>query len=210
MASTFNMNRYAIFLLSVTSAFATIDGGRADLCINTIKSHRLTYEKDWSFLIRQGFIDEVMSAENSVMKGWRERSQKWFPYPSPEGGNDTIAYGHKLTDEDVRSRRFEHGISEAQAQYLLISDIQQSLERMSIDAIHWNKLSWRQQWLLLDFQFNLGDVFKKFPKFSDAVLRADTRTMLNEYKRYYRDANGKRHEVKDRNVRTLKFIKENL
>ena len=204
------MKKYAIFLLSATSAFATIDGNRPDLDVNDIKPHRMTYEKDWSFLINNGFIDEIMSAENSVMKGWHQSSQRWFPYPSPEGGNDTIAYGHKLTDEDVRSKRFENGITEAQAQYLLMSDIQYSLDRMRIDAMDWNQLTWKQQWLLLDFQFNLGDVFKKFPKFSNAVIRNDKVGMLKEYKRYYKDSKGKRHEIKDRNKRTYKFITENF
>lgn len=34
--------------------------------------------------------------------------------------------------------------------------------------------------------------------------------MINEYKRYYKDANGKRHEIKDRNQRTYKFIINNF
>lgn len=204
------MKQYAIFLLSATSAFATIDGNRPDLSFDDIKPHRMTYEKDWNMLINCGFIDEVMSSENSVMKGWHKASQRWFPYPSPEGGNDTIAYGHKLTADDIRSKRFENGITESQAQYLLMSDIQKSLDRIKLSAEDWNQLTWKQQWLLLDFQFNLGNVFKKFPKFTHAVLYNNKQMMLKEYKRYYKDANGKRHEIKDRNQRTYKFIINNF
>ena len=204
------MKQYAIFLLSATSAFATIDGNRPDLGFDDIKSNRMTCEKDWNMLINNGFIDEVMSSENSVIKGWHQASQRWFPYPSPEGGNDTIAYGHKLTADDIRSKRFENGITEAQAQYLLMSDIQKSLDRMKLSAEDWNRLTWQQQWLLLDFQFNLGCSFKKFPKFTHAVLYLNKQMMINEYKRYYKDANGKRHEIKDRNQRTYKFIINNL
>ena len=204
------MKQYAIFLLSATSAFATIDGNRPDLDFDDIKLHNQSYEKDLNMLINNGFIDEIMSYENSLMKGWNQISQLWFPYPSPEGGNDTIAYGHKLTADDIRSKRFENGITEAQAQYLLMSDIQKSLDRMKLSAEDWNRLTWQQQWLLLDFQFNLGCSFKKFPKFTHAVLYLNKQMMINEYKRYYKDANGKRHEIKDRNQRTYKFIINNF
>lgn len=175
-----------------------------------IKPHRITYEKDWNMLINNGFIEEIMSSENSIMKGWHRASQRWFPHASPEGGNDTIAYGHKLTNDDVRTNRFSNGITKGQAQRLLISDIQKSLDCMKLSAEDWNNLTWKQQWLLLDFQFNLGCSFKKFPKFTHAVLYLDKQRMLNEYKRYYKDSNGNRHEIKDRNKRTYKFITQNF
>lgn len=203
------MKKYAIFLLSATSAFATIDGNTPDL-IDDIKPHRMTYEKELHQLCNHGFIFEVMDAENSIKAGWNPITRRWYPHPSPEGGTPTIAYGHKLTTKEYETNYFKNGITEKQAQDLLISDIQKSLDRMWIDAIDWNELTWQQQWLLLDFQFNLGNVYKKFPKFTAAVLNNNKVEMLKEYKRYYRDAKGKRHEVKDRNARTLKFIKENF
>ncbi len=181
-----------------------------DLDFDNTKPYHMTYDKDLNMLINNGFIAEVMSSENSVMKGWHQTSQRWFPYPSPEGGNDTIAYGHKLTADDIRLKRFENGITEGHAQYLLMSDIKKSLDSMKLSAEDWNRLTWQQQWLLLDFQFNLGCSFKKFPKFTHAVLYLNKQMMLKEYKRYYKDANGKRHEIKDRNQRTYKFIINNF
>jgi hypothetical protein len=74
----------------------------------------------------------------------------------------------------------------------------------------WNSLSWKQKWLLLDFQFNLGDVVRKFPKFTKAVMENNKQEMLNQYKRYYKDASGVLREVKDRNTRTRNFINENF
>ena len=46
------------------------------------------------------FIQKIMQWENSVKAGWNKNTQRWFPHKSPEGGNPTIAYGHKLTNQD--------------------------------------------------------------------------------------------------------------
>ena len=40
--------------------------------------------------------------------------------------------------------------------------------------------------MLIDFQFNLGGL-EKFPKFTDAVFKNDTDTMMKEYKRFFQD-----------------------
>ena len=47
------------------------------------------------------FIEYLKYVENGGKIGWDEDKQLWFPHRSPEGGNDTIAYGHKLRDAEV-------------------------------------------------------------------------------------------------------------
>ena len=47
------------------------------------------------------FIEYLKYVENGSKVGWDEDQQLWFPHHSPEGGNDTIAYGHKLRDAEV-------------------------------------------------------------------------------------------------------------
>ena len=45
-----------------------------------------------------------------------------FPYPSLEGGNPTVGYGHKLTDDELNNGDFDEGLSEAEATTLLLED----------------------------------------------------------------------------------------
>ena len=48
------------------------------------------------------FISALMAVENSIKAG-RTQGGLWFPHPSPEGGNDTLGYGHKLTNKEVET-----------------------------------------------------------------------------------------------------------
>lgn len=61
--------------------------------------------------------------KNYAPGGWNKVKGKWFPHESPEGGNPTIAYGHKLTDADINSGRFVNGITDSEAQLLLKTDL---------------------------------------------------------------------------------------
>ena len=68
-----------------------------------------------------GFIKYMKSVENSIKSGWK--NNKWYPHKSAEGGNKTIAYGHKLkAGED-----FSKGITDTQALQLLTKDLDTSI-----------------------------------------------------------------------------------
>lgn len=69
------------------------------------------------------FLQKIMNWENSVKSGWNDKKQRWFPHKSFEGGNPTIAYGHKVTDQDIRSKRFKQGLSQSEAIELLNKDL---------------------------------------------------------------------------------------
>ena len=49
-------------------------------------------------IIRSEFIEYVKRVENGGKTGYE--SGVWIPHPSPEGGNDTIGYGHKLRNDE--------------------------------------------------------------------------------------------------------------
>ena len=55
--------------------------------------------------------------------GWDPIKKRWFHHPSPEGGNPTIAFGHKLTDSDMSTNRFANGLTDAEANTLLQTDL---------------------------------------------------------------------------------------
>jgi len=69
------------------------------------------------------FMKKIMQWENSIKSGWNDKKQRWFPHKSFEGGNPTIAYGHKVTDQDIRSNRFKNGVTQSEAIELLKNDL---------------------------------------------------------------------------------------
>lgn len=77
--------------------------------------------------ITSDFKDLVKNWENSKdygPGGWNSKTKKWYPHKSPEGGTPTIAYGHKLTSDEVRSGKFANGISDTTALALFDSDLE--------------------------------------------------------------------------------------
>ena len=76
--------------------------------------------------MRGEFIEYVKLVENGGKVGFD--GETWFPRPSPEGGNDTIAYGHKLKNDETWMKV---GISDSDAENLLISDLQIAAEGAS-------------------------------------------------------------------------------
>lgn len=76
--------------------------------------------------LTSGFIQLIKNWENNKNYkpgGWNPNLKKWYPHRSPEGGTDTIAYGHKLFKDDVISNKFSKGISDATAEKLMLSDL---------------------------------------------------------------------------------------
>lgn len=135
-------------------------------------------------------------------------------HKSPEGGTDTIGYGHKLTAAEDRAGEVYgiklDGMTKADAETILEKDIQakaKSAKRKYEEKYDgsWDDLTGPQRHLFLDFEYNLGN-WKKFPSFFDAVVENDVDGMIQEYKRYFTDPNGERKEIKSRNQATHGFI----
>lgn len=154
------------------------------------------------------FISHIKSVENSIMKGWNKRTRKWFPHDSFEGGTDTIAYGHKLTRDDIRSKRFENGITMDQANQLLLHDIKKHEDRvkrymMTKYDVDYNNLTLPQKFLLTDYEYT--GVLSKFPSFTIALLVGNKAGMIDEHRRL-----SKGRPLVDRNNRTVDYINRNF
>lgn len=136
-----------------------------------------------------------------------------FRYKSPEGGNDTVGIGHKLTDAEVKSGKV-YGydlktLTKEQAQDILQKDLAKTKSVLSKNLTNKYKKSFedltpKQQEMLLDLQFNVKDSGKgggilEFPKFTEALLKNDLETMRKEYKRYYKDPKTKENVSLGRN-----------
>lgn len=145
------------------------------------------------------FVNFIKNLENAQKSGFIKG--KWYPHPSAEGNNLTIAYGHKIKT-DKESQKFAKGIDDREAIKLLVKDLLEAKEKVRryIDErykIHL-MLDKKQMEMLTEFAFNLGGL-DKFPKFTDAVLRKDWGKAAQEYKRSYRSSSGEKKSLTRRN-----------
>ena len=156
------------------------------------------------------FLAFVQQLENAGRVGWNNAENKWYSHPSPEGGRETIAYGHKIQD-DAEEQRFASGITEQQALDLLCTDLDIAWDKAasyvkSRHGVELSDLSQKQQEMLTEYAFNLGTL-RGFPKFVKAVVEEDWDTARLEYKRTYRDTNGNRHELSRNNDFYNRYLK---
>jgi len=82
----------------------------------------------------KNFIKKWENSKTYPPGGWKPDKQRWFPHKSPEGGNPTIAFGHKLTDREVASGRFKNGLTDEEALRLFEKDLR-SAERTAKDLV---------------------------------------------------------------------------
>lgn len=155
------------------------------------------YVQPAGYSINIDFVNFIKNLENQTRVGYDKEKNLWFPHESSEGGKPTIAYGHKIKNDEFEL--FKKGITEKEATRLLVTDILEA-KKMVNEYIKRKygitiQLTQKQGEILIEFAFNLGGL-DKFPKFVDAVLRNDWKTARKEYKRF-----GAGRELKTRNER---------
>jgi len=157
--------------------------------------------------ITSQFITDLMNQENPNETGLK--GDIFYPYASAEGGNPTIGYGHRLTNEEVASGTFNNGIRKAEAKKLLQTELTiayKEAERIynkmkSPDEKPFNECSITAKQVATDLVFNTGtENFKVYKKFRTAMAKNDVDVMKIESKSKYKDANGVYHEMKKRNA----------
>ena len=133
------------------------------------------------------FVQYIMNVENAGKTGFK--GGKWFPHRSPEGGTDTIAYGHKLKGGE----NFSRGITNDQAIQLLKSDLNEAngYAQKAVDERFgrgtYDRLDGQRKQMLTDYIFNLGPgALGVFKNFTEAVVKNDKATAYKEYKRKYK------------------------
>ena len=145
-------------------------------------------QTDKMLLYSEGFLNYVKGAENDqLFKTGTGMLQK-----SPEGGNDTVGYGHKLTNEEIESGKVYgydiNSLNKNQANTILIRDLEEKNKLLTNKlGTQYTELDPRRKQMLLDIQFNVRGGIDSFPKFTEAVLDNDTDTMQKEYKRYFKN-----------------------
>jgi GH24 family phage-related lysozyme (muramidase) len=147
-------------------------------------------------LYSEGFLNYVKSAENDQLF----KTGTGMIQESPEGGNDTVGYGHKLTDEEIASGKVYgyniNNLNKNQANTILIRDLEEKNKILNNKlGTAYTDLDPKRKQMLLDIQFNVRDGIDSFPKFTEAVLNNDTDTMKKQYKRYFKNKQDKYVEL---------------
>tara|TARA_R110000824_G_scaffold262871_1_gene451519 strand:- start:7 stop:528 length:522 start_codon:yes stop_codon:yes gene_type:complete len=138
----------------------------------------------------------IRTEENAKLKSG---DMSMMRHASPEGGTDTVGYGRKLTKDENDSGKVDGKLISSftieDADRMLMVDINRS--RASLNKrlqsnydIELDSLSQRKQDMLTDYEYNLGDVIRKFPKFTRHVINNNEAGQIKEMVRNYTDSEG--------------------
>lgn len=113
-------------------------------------------------------------------------------HASPEGGTDTVGFGHKLTPAE-NAAGVVYGIpidtmTPEQAEQVMLKDLDKKEQELTQTlGDRYVNLPQDRKEMLLDFAFNLGvtGTVTGFPKFTEAVLNDDMETAEKEHMRVY-------------------------
>ena len=169
------------------------------------------------------FHSMIQNAENSIYDpkgGFDRKTKTWKPHKSPEGGNDTVAYGHKLTDEEQNN-----GYVIIQNQKVLFDELNNDLakklymqdwEKHTNTAREWfgqdwNKLNHGQQLIATELVFNMGNKVTKgkteYSQFKQKLLANDP-TFIDQINRTYTNTKGNKRSLIERTDPIKNWYKE--
>lgn len=147
------------------------------------------------------FYNYLMAAENQALLD----GQGELVHASPEGGNDTVGFGHKLNVLEDQTRQV-YGIdidsmTLDDAKEIMRKDVHNVYENLGKRlGKSWDTLNERGRQMLVDLDYNIkGRVEQKFPNFTKAVLSGDLETQRKEYERSYTDDKGHKKPLTRRN-----------
>ena len=146
----------------------------------------------------ESFSKYIKTVENDKLISGNVKA---FRHKSPEGGLDTVGFGHKLTAEEQKTNTvYGYDLSTITKDNVLeISNdiLRQDLEKaekilINVHGDKFNNLDNRRKQMLIDMQFNVRNYKNKnvFPLFKKALFAGDEEGMKKEYKRFFK-SNGK-------------------
>jgi hypothetical protein len=147
------------------------------------------------------FHSLIQDLENEKKEGWT--GNHWAPHTSPEGGNQTIAYGHKLSNEEQKGGYVNIGgeqvpfaeLTEEKAQQLY----QQDWDKSETVAENWFGKDWdildeNAKLYATELVYNMGNSVTKgkteYKKFKQKAIKGED--YLSEIGRTYVNNEGKR------------------
>ena len=151
------------------------------------------------------FVDYIEQVENPNLK-------YGMIHKSAEGGNDTIAFGHKLTDEEIKNNKVYsynlNELTEENAKHILLLDLQKADEQLQVDyGEKYNKLDKKRKQMLIDFQYNMGsERVKQFKNFKEGLFSNDRDKMKEEYERGFTNKEGEFKKLTNRNKEFFNYF----
>jgi len=133
-------------------------------------------------------------------------------HKSAEGGNDTIAFGHKLTDKEIKNNKvYGYNLNELtakNAKHILLLDLQKADEQLQADyGEKYNKLDKKRKQMLIDFQYNMGsERVKQFKNFKEGLFSNDIDKMKEEYERGFTNKEGEFKKLTNRNKEFFNYF----
>jgi len=164
---------------------------------------------------------EIRQQENGVRAGWTEKTGKWLPHPSAEGGLPTIGYGHKFaTQEEADAMIASGGITEEQALTLFQEDmnVSESRAKKAYEANYkdrkWDSLDALGKLMLTEIAFNTGTLLENgvynWPTLTKAIHDKDYGVASSQLNRTYtRQSDGKQVSLRGR-TNALKAVYKTL
>tara|TARA_R110000824_G_scaffold65983_3_gene171454 strand:+ start:481 stop:1179 length:699 start_codon:yes stop_codon:yes gene_type:complete len=188
------------------------------------------------------YYAEVQALENSIEKGFNEKlnpvgdlgplastdskqetirvnDDKFHEYLSLEGGENTIGYGHKLTEGERKSGKFSKGLSKPKALDLLGKDLFEAYKGAYNQYVNqWPRLSFKQKeekWdelsndakvALTDLNFNIGNIKDYKGIFKTAVKTGQIEEIRNAISNRGYKGVGQSNFLEERNNLIIKKI----
>ena len=135
----------------------------------------------------KNFLNYMKKVENNALANGVKSK---LIHKSPEGGTDTVGFGHKLTAEEVKTNTvYGYDLSKLtipQAEDIFKRDLQKTNKQLFKKyKDKYAQLDDRRKRMLIDFQFNVRNFNKDsvFPSFKKALFKGDEKGMEKEYKR---------------------------
>ena len=124
-------------------------------------------------------MDILKELENSVGAGKDEKDGKWYPHKSVEGGNKTIAYGHKISNEERDAGTFDNGLTEEEAIELLKKDIDEANRKIRVEINDFDSFPYYLRQELVNSTYR--DLLNKSPKTLGFINDGDFEAAADEF-----------------------------
>lgn len=172
------------------------------------------------------FVELIKDVENANKTGFKQ-GKGWLPHKSAEGGTRTIAYGHKLSDQEEKGGYVElpngdivefsdRGLTDEEAEMLLNSDISKARR---VAAKQWNgaqdvefdSLSPLHQNLLSEIVFNIGSLRSSsgsfgWPSLAEGIKNNDTEVIKEELMRSFTTPSGQKRKLTRRVDKIREYV----
>ena len=135
------------------------------------------------------------AASSNRLVGFVKQQEGFKPNIYKDGNRQAIGYGHNLSPKEIETQTvygydISGPITQEVASDILRKDLAAKKNTLTSRFnnkydISFDSLPQKSQEMLLDFEFNLGNVVEKFPKFTQAIVDGDMEKAKKEYKRYY-------------------------